>query len=192
MPRRSRSSPPLGVVGRGPGAAGHIHRMEHSLARKFHTRAGYGRTGSKGLSLIEVLIVVAIVGVVAMIAVPSYQDYVERSKVAQAEVDLRTIEQAIARYQADHNGTSPPALSAVKGVGTKDPWGNAYRYLNIATASNKALIRKDRFLVPINTDFDLYSMGRDGASKGPLTAKASRDDVIRANNGVYIGLADGY
>jgi general secretion pathway protein G len=49
--------------------------------------------------------------------------------------------------------------------------------------------RKDRFLVPINTDFDLYSMGRDGESVPALTAAKSRDDVVRAANGSYIGLA---
>ncbi len=53
-------------------------------------------------------------------------------------------------------------------------------------------MRKDRFLVPINTDFDLYSMGRDGKSTPPLTAAASRDDIIRANGGAYIGPAKGY
>ena len=52
--------------------------------------------------------------------------------------------------------------------------------------------RKDRFLVPINTDFDLYSMGRDGQSVAPLTAAKSRDDVVRAANGAYIGLASNF
>ncbi len=42
-------------------------------------------------------------------------------------------------------------------------------------------------MVPINSDYDLYSKGPDGASQGPLTAKASRDDIIRANNGRFIG-----
>jgi general secretion pathway protein G len=44
-------------------------------------------------------------------------------------------------------------------------------------------------VVPINSDYDLYSMGKDGESVPPLTARASRDDVIRANDGAYIGLA---
>jgi general secretion pathway protein G len=35
-------------------------------------------------------------------------------------------------------------------------------------------------------------MGRDGASQPPLTASASRDDIVRANDGQYIGLASGY
>lgn len=52
--------------------------------------------------------------------------------------------------------------------------------------------RKDRFLVPINSDFDLYSMGKDGQSVGPLTAQKSHDDVIRANDGGYYGLASNF
>jgi len=52
-----------------------------------------------------------------------------------------------------------------------------------------AQARKDRFLVPINTDFDLYSMGKDGESVPALTAAKSRDDVVRAANGAFIGLA---
>ena len=53
-------------------------------------------------------------------------------------------------------------------------------------------MRKDKFLVPINSDFDLYSMGKDGESVPPLTSKKRRDDIIRANDGQYIGLAEGY
>lgn len=49
--------------------------------------------------------------------------------------------------------------------------------------------RKDRFLHPINSDYDLYSMGKDGESMEPLTAQKSHDDVIRANDGGFVGLA---
>lgn len=52
--------------------------------------------------------------------------------------------------------------------------------------------RKDKSLHPLNTDYDLYSMGPDGRSVSPLTAKASRDDIIRANNGGFIGVAEDY
>jgi hypothetical protein len=52
--------------------------------------------------------------------------------------------------------------------------------------------RKDHSLVPINTDFDLYSMGPDGRSSPPLTAQHSRDDIVRANNGAFIGIASEY
>ena len=49
--------------------------------------------------------------------------------------------------------------------------------------------RKDRNLTPINTKYDLCSMGRDGKSKPPLRAADSQDDIIYANDGGYIGLA---
>ena len=52
--------------------------------------------------------------------------------------------------------------------------------------------RKDKSLHPLNSDYDLYSMGPDGRSVSPLTAKASRDDIIRANNGGFIGVAEDY
>ncbi len=48
--------------------------------------------------------------------------------------------------------------------------------------------RRDRFLVPINTYYDLYSVGKDGASVAPLTAGPSKDDIVRANDGGFIGL----
>lgn len=53
-------------------------------------------------------------------------------------------------------------------------------------------MRKDKNLVPINTQYDLYSLGADGQSKPPLTAPVSKDDVILANDGNYIGLASAY
>ena len=71
----------------------------------------------------------------------------------------------------------------------RDPWGHAYQYLNHATAKGKGAFRKDKRIVPINTDYDLYSMGKDGQSVAPLTAKASRDDIVRANDGRFVGLA---
>ncbi|MEZ4334364.1 MAG: prepilin-type N-terminal cleavage/methylation domain-containing protein [Myxococcota bacterium] len=53
-------------------------------------------------------------------------------------------------------------------------------------------VRKDRFQVPINRDFDLYSMGPDGDSRSTLNAPASRDDIIRANDGAFYGVAEEY
>ncbi len=76
-------------------------------------------------------------------------------------------------------------------AGEKDPWGRAYIYYNI-DANGKGGARKDHALNPINTDFDLYSMGADGLSKSQVSQKDSLDDLIRANNGGYIGFASDF
>lgn len=74
----------------------------------------------------------------------------------------------------------------------RDPWDNAYAYTNIAEVKGNGKLRKDRNLVPINSDYDLYSKGPDGESVGPLTAKKSRDDIIRANDGGFVGVAEDF
>lgn len=145
-----------------------------------------------GLSLIELLFALAILGVIAAIAVPNYRQYVYQARVVQATADLRRIEQGLEGFAIGNDGAYPASLAEVGLDGMRDPWGHAYRYLNIALASNPAALRKDKNLVPINTDYDLYSMGRDGATLPPLTAPSSRDDVIRANNGAFRGLAAEY
>ena len=91
-----------------------------------------------------------------------------------------------------NNGTLPAALETL-GRGTiSDPWGRPYQYLDFSTVKGTGQMRKDRFLVPINSTYDLYSMGKDGKTAMPLTAKASQDDVIRANVGGFVGLASDY
>ena len=52
--------------------------------------------------------------------------------------------------------------------------------------------RKDRFLAPINSDYDLYSAGPDGRTRPPLQNPDSRDDVIRAADGSFYGIAEGF
>ena len=52
----------------------------------------------------------------------------------------------------------------------------------------KSKPRKDHFLVPVNSDFDLYSMGEDRKSQAPFTAAASFDDIVRVDDGRYVGL----
>ena len=58
------------------------------------------------------------------------------------------------------------------------------------TASKKP--RRDKILKPITSDYDLYSMGVDGETKENLNAKESRDDIIRASEGDYVGLAENF
>ena len=88
-------------------------------------------------------------------------------------------------------GDFPLTLADAGVNGLNDPWGNPFQYWPI-TGDKKQKVRKDRNTHPINTDFDLYSKGKDGDTNFALTANVSQDDIIRANNGAYIGLASNY
>jgi len=144
-----------------------------------------------GFTLIEILIATTILAVIASIAVVGYRGYIETTKVNIAINQITEMSIALSDYGLD-NGKFPASLSEIGLDTLLDPWGNPYQYLNIAANPGNGKVRKDHNLVPLNTDFDLYSMGPDGKSVSPLTAKASRDDIIRANNGSYIGLATNY
>ena len=154
----------------------------------------FKRHKSFGFTLIELLIAIAIIGTLAAIAIPVYSGYVQNAKVQSAITDIKTISLVIEKFKNDGDGMSVPvSLAAVNYANYPDPWGNPYQYLNIQTLGGGCgPCRKDRFIVPINTDYDLYSMGKDGRSSPPLTAARSRDDIIRANDGAYIGPAQGY
>ena len=143
-----------------------------------------------GITLVELMVAVMILGILYMIAIPSYEYYIKKADLTIAAKDIREIEMIIERsYLLNHK--YPADLNEI-GYNKLDPWDNSYQYLNFSTVKGKGKFRKDKNLVPINSDFDLYSMGPDGRSVSPLTAKHSRDDIIRANNGKFIGVAEDY
>jgi general secretion pathway protein G len=163
-----------------------------SLTFRHHrrTRLG-GRQRQGGLTVVELLVVVAILLTIAALAVPNLMAAVRRAKIAKAVGDIHSIGMDIQAYELT-KGVFPNTLADIDYDKFNDPWHHPYQYLNFANTKGKGKMRKDRFLVPINTFFDLYSMGEDGKTVAPLTAKDSQDDVIRANDGDFIGLASDY
>lgn len=137
------------------------------------------------------MLATVVMGTLAVIAASAWSSYAERVKVGEAQSDITLIETRIEQYQSAHEAL--PTSLAVIGEDTRlDPWGHPYQYLDFTGLAGQAQMRKDRNLVPINGDYDLYSLGEDGKSLPPLLAPVSQDDVIRANNGGYVGLASSY
>lgn len=52
--------------------------------------------------------------------------------------------------------------------------------------------RRDRYMYPLNTDYDLFSLGPNGRTAVSLGESVGQDDVIRAHNGGFFGLASEY
>ena len=148
----------------------------------------------KALTLIEMLLAVAIIGTLVAVGVPIYSNALNKARINQAISKIALMGQRIDDFLID-NGRIPNNLSEIGEPNPLDPWGNPYQYTPILGRDKtelEAKLRKDRFLIPLNNDYDLYSIGKDGMSVAPLTAEESWDDIVRANNGGYVGVAYKY
>ncbi len=94
------------------------------------------RAASRGVTLIEILIVLAIVGLiaggVAVVAVPKYQE----SQKNQAKIDARTIHPVAEKYRVDHPGEQCPTVELLRdkkelsqASKVTDPWDTPYKIL---------------------------------------------------------------
>ncbi len=161
-----------------------------------------GRARQLGWTLIELLLSLTIMGTLMMLVTPKVQETVDKARVAKAIGDIQALQTDIIGYEASY-GAPPETLAEIGRAGFLDPWKNPYRYQSFVTITEEdgkrkvvsnpaAKPRKDKFLKPLNSSFDLYSMGSDGETKDDLQANESWDDIVRANDGAYVGLASKY
>jgi len=150
---------------------------------------GFG--DNRAFTLLEILIVMAIMITIAAMGIPAFADAIEVAYVGRAIGDIRTLQTEITRYEVQL-GKLPDSLQDVGVTDKLDPWGNPYQYLNFDNVNGQGQKKKDKFLVPLNSTYDLYSMGKDGNTSTALTANASQDDIVRANDGAYVGLGSQY
>ncbi|HPX19195.1 MAG: type II secretion system protein GspG [Desulfomonilia bacterium] len=162
-------------------------RLEMREKDHYHSLLPRVLWSNRALTLLELILVVAILGTVSGIAIPSFLAHRDKVLAQEAISDIAAIDLVLQKYYAE-NGKFPDSLAEIGQDGNKDPWGNPYQYLNLANDPKKNKCRKNKKIHPINTDFDLYSMGKNGKSTLPITSQPSWDDIIRAYDGVYIGL----
>ena len=175
-----------GLTAHGPRACGPVNAARDRRCG----RCPHRLNSSRAFTLVELLITLAIIMTISAMAVPRFSAALDAARVARAVGDIRTLQNEIALFEA-LNGRLPANLAELGRGELLDPWRNPYQFLNFAAAGRgvRGQQRKDRFLVPINSTYDLYSMGKDRRSRPPLTARDSHDDVIRASDGGFIGLA---
>ena len=144
-------------------------------------------SSSRAFSLPELMLALAVAGVLAMIAFPAYSEYRERARVSQAVADIAEMQVQIERFQT-LNFRLPNTLTEAGLGALVDPWNRTYVFVNYAVDGVSGR-RQDKNMNPINTEYDLYSKGKDGLTQKQLDHSRSLDDVVRATDGSYIGLA---
>lgn len=126
----------------------------------------------QGFTLIELMVVMVILGILAALITPRIMDRPEEARRTKAEVQIRSIEQALKLYRLDNGQypsteqglqalVAPPALGKParkwrqggyleRGRVPKDPWGSDYVYLSPG----------------LHDEFDLISYGADNQAGG--------------------------
>jgi general secretion pathway protein G len=154
-------------------------------------RRGKKLLRGEGFTLLELLIVMAIMATLAAIGLIKYKGFIEETKEKKAISDINEIANLIEQFK-EENERYPASLDEL-GKGTfLDPWGHPYQYVNISDDdkknADKQQARKDRNQKPINTYYDLWSNGADGEFQKQVNGEKSRDDIIRAWDGMFVGL----
>jgi general secretion pathway protein G len=165
--------------------------LQNRVANINAARLSIPRCVSQGFTVIELMLALAIIGVLGLLASASYNHYIEKTRVYRAAVDIGSLQMAIKQYELNDR-VLPDDLGAIGQAAKLDPWGRPYVYVNLQGKNGNGSARKDHKLNPLNSDYDLYSLGKDGLTKPQITQKDSLDDVIRANDGAFIGLASDF
>jgi general secretion pathway protein G len=130
------------------------------------------RSGQKGFTLIELMVVIAILALLGGVVAPRVFDRLRKARPEKAKIDIKQIGLALDMYAADNGQyptteqglsalvrkpTSPPEPMSwerpyVEPTDFKDPWGNEYIYESPSTHEGY--------------DYDLSSLGADGQEGG--------------------------
>ena len=126
------------------------------------------KSGNRGFTLVEVMVVVVILAVLAALIVPRVVGRTDEARAVAAKQDIAAIMQSLKLYRIDNSRypTNDQGLEALVSRPTqeplpgnwksyldklpKDPWGRTYRYLNPG----------------VHGDVDVFSYGADGEPGG--------------------------
>lgn len=150
---------------------------------------------SKGFSLMELLITLVVVSILALFGASTVfggidckeqkMGWITRAKVNAAIGDIGAVHLQVRRKTEFTQG--PIDIDSLD-LGL-DRWGNPYQFLDHSTVNGHGPKRKSHGQVPVNSRYDLYSMGPDGRTRTPMTSTPGEDDIVLANDGQYIGVA---
>jgi general secretion pathway protein G len=144
-------------------------------------------------------VVIGVIAILATMGMAIYSHFIDKAKNTRAIAEIRLLEKEILEFWHT-NDRLPDTLSELDGAIMLDPWKTPYQYVNFDTAFDLEEKRRTKGNKgkgkgkgdPLNSDYDLFSKGKDRKSAPVLTEDTSKDDIVRASDGSYTGLASEY
>lgn len=118
------------------------------------------RHGQRGLTLVEIMVVIAILGTLMAVVGVNVVNRLQDANVETTKLQIKQIEQNLAMYAAKNKGKFPSTSQGLEAAAKYfpdskvpvDAWGNAFQYYSPGTQSGGS--------------YEIISLGRDGAEGG--------------------------
>lgn len=161
------------------------------------------RQWTGGFTLFELVVVLAIFAALTFIGMRAYSHFIDKARNTRAIAEIRVLEKEILEFW-NANDRLPNTLGELGRASMLDPWKTPYQYINFDVTAEGEDLRRTKGKkgkgkgkgsgksATLNSDFDLFSMGKDKMSAPDLNDDGSLDDIVRADDGSYTGLAAEY
>ena len=122
--------------------------------------ARYGRHRERGLTLVEIMVVMAILGTIMTIVAVNVIQQLDGANVDATRLQMKKMEGDLSLYAAKKKGKYPSTSDGLEAASKyfpdgkipRDAWGNEFQYFSPASNCSKA--------------FELVSYGKDGQQGG--------------------------
>ncbi|NMG73187.1 prepilin-type N-terminal cleavage/methylation domain-containing protein [Aromatoleum diolicum] len=139
-----------------------------------------GISACRGFTLIELMIAVVVVAILAAIAIPSYSEYIRRSRITEATNELATLRIRLEQYYQDNRNYGSTASSCGVGVASTDSFvfscsnNGADSQQFLATATGKGAVGMAGFSFTVDHNNNRQTTAFPGASGLPLNCWITR------------------